>query len=170
MAENIIDLVNQAKKTIEKILYLTLATSNKNSEPWNSPVYSAFDKGYTFYWSSWTDNQHSKNILENENAFIVIYDSTVPEGTGFGVYMKGKASKLDKEDIEEIQKAIKLLSGRKNANPRNPREFLEEFPRRIFRFVPEEVWVNSEGDINGNFIDTRVDITKEILKRTLQKR
>jgi len=41
---------------------------------------------------------------------------------------------------------------------------LGEFPRRIFKFVPEKVWVNSEGDVNGNFVDTRIDITEEILK------
>ena len=162
MTENIKELTIQAKKVINKILYITIATCNKNVEPWSSPVYSAFDENYTFYWASWIKNQHSKNILENKNVFVVIYDSTVPEGTGFGVYMKGKAFKLDKEDIQEIQKAIKLLSERKNGNPRRPEEFLGEFPRRIFKFVPEKVWVNSKGDVNGNFVDTRIDITNEI--------
>ena len=158
------ELANQAEDVIDKILYVTIATSSKNSEPWNSPVYSAFDKDHNFYWVSWLENQHSKNILENDDVFIVIYDSTVPEGTGFGVYLKGKATKLDKDDLGEIQKAVKLLAERKNVVPRDSREYLGEFPRRIFKFVPEKIWVNSEGDVKGNFVDTRIEITNEILK------
>ena len=163
MTEDSNALATQAKDIINKILYITVATSNKKNEPWNSPVYSAFNEAYTFYWTSWIENQHSKNILENENVFVVIYDSTVAEGTGFGVYMMGKAFKLDKEHSEEIKKAAILLYKRKNANPRSTEEFLGEFPRRIFRFVPGKIWVNSKGYVNGNFVDTRVDITDEIL-------
>lgn len=153
-----------AKDVIEKILYITIATSNKEGVPWNSPVYSAYDESYNFYWASYVENQHSKNIRANQNVFIVIYDSTVPEGTGFGVYMEGKAYQLDKDDVEEIKHAIKLLSERVNKKPRSPEEFLEGFPRRIFKFVPEKIWVNSEGEIKGNYVDTRIDITDAILK------
>ncbi len=164
MAENIKELVIRAKNVINKILYITIATSNKKCEPWNSPVYSAFDKNYTFYWVSWAQNQHSKNINENKNVFVVIYDSTLPEGTGFGVYMKGKACQLGIKNSLEIIKALKLLYRRKNKKPRKLKEFLGIFPRRIYKFVPERVWVNSEGDLKGNFIDTRIDITSSILK------
>lgn len=129
------------------------------------PVYSAYDGNYNFYWASYVENQHSKNIRENENVFIVIYDSTVPEGTGFGVYMKGKAYQLGIKNIGEIIKALKLLYGRKSKKPRKPEEFLRLLPRRIFKFVPERVWVNSEGEIKGNYIDTRIDITDAILRK-----
>ena len=165
MGENVKELTIQAKNIIENIIYITIATSNKNGEPWNSPVYSAFDENYCFYWASWTENQHSKNISENKNVFVVIYDSTIPEGTGRGIYMKGQAYQLAKKDIKETKKAIKLLYKRKNKNPKTPEEFLEKFPRRVFKFVPEKVWVNSEGDVNKNFVDTRVDITNEILNQ-----
>ena len=164
MAENIPELTTRAKEVVKNILYITIATCTKKCEPWNSPVYSAFDPNYTFYWVSWAENQHSKNINENENVFVIIYDSTVPEGTGFGVYMKGKAYQLGKNDIVEILKALKLLYQRKNKKPRKPEEFLALFPRRIFKFVPEQVWVNSEGTVKRNFVDTRVDITDKFLK------
>ena len=95
-------LAKRAKSEIERIFYITIATSNKKGEPWNSPVYSVFDKDYNFFWVSWSENQHSKNIRENESVFIVIYDSTSPEGTGFGVYMKGKAFQLEKKSFVEI--------------------------------------------------------------------
>lgn len=158
-------LVSKAKKAINDIIYITIATSDKNNFPWNTPVYSAFDNDYNFYWASWKENQHSKNIKENENSFVVIYDSTVPESTGFGVYMKGKAYQLEKKDMFEIIKALKLLYSRKNKKPRKPQEFLALLPRRIYKFVPDKVWVNSEGDLKGNFIDTRVDISSIILDK-----
>jgi len=157
------ELATQAKKVIEKILYITIASVNSKGEPWNSPVYSAFDENYNFYWVSWTENQHSKNLAENPNAFVVIYDSTVPEGTGFGVYVKGKVQQL-KENNLEINKAIKLLYERKNNKPNRPEEFLGKFPRRIFKLTPEEIWVNSSRNLSVSPIDVRIDITKELLK------
>lgn len=158
------DITKRAKDVIKRILYITIATSSRRCVPWNSPVYSAYDENYNFYWASYTENKHSKNIRENKEVFIVIYDSTVPEGTGFGVYMKGEARQLDKNDVKEIKNAIKLLYARKGNKSRKASEFLGTFPRRIYKFVPERIWVNGDGEINGNFIDTRVEITKEILK------
>ncbi len=157
------ELISKAQKVINDVLYITIATCDKNSQPWNSPLYSAFDKNYNFYWASWKENQHSKNIAENEKVFVVIYDSTVPESTGFGVYMKGKAHQLAKKDAIEIVKALKLLYSRKNKKPRKLEEFMGMLPRRIYKFVPEQVWVNSESHINGNFVDTKIDITVGIL-------
>ncbi len=159
------ELISKAKKVINEILYITIATCDRNNQPWNSPVYSAFDKDYNFYWASWKENQHSKNIKENGKVFVVIYDSTVPEGTGFGVYMRGTAHQLEKKDIVEIIKAIKLLYLRKNKKLRKPSEFLGLLPRRIYKFVPEQIWVNSEGEVKSNFVDSRIDITWDILKR-----
>ena len=60
----------EAKEIISKILYITIATSTKSGVPWNSPVYSAYDKNYNFYWISWRKNQHSKNIKDNNQIFI----------------------------------------------------------------------------------------------------
>ena len=162
---NPLELTTKAKKVINEILYVTVATCDKNSQPWNSPVYSAFDKNYNFYWASCRENQHSKNIKENKNVFVVIYDSTAPEGTGFGVYMRGKARQLEAKDVVEIVKSLKLLYSRKSKKPRKPEAFLGLLPRRIYKFTPKQVWVNSQGDENGNFVDSRIDITLDILKK-----
>ena len=81
------DISNYLKtpaKIINDILYATIATADKNGQPWNSPVYSAFDEDLNFYWTSAKDSQHSQNIRENPKRFIVIYDSTVVEGQGEG--------------------------------------------------------------------------------------
>jgi uncharacterized protein YhbP (UPF0306 family) len=151
--------VERAKRIISKILYVTIATTNKNGEPWNSPVYSAFDENYNFYWASDQNGQHSKNIAENENVFIVIYDSTVAEGTGEGVYIKAKAQKL--EDEQEILNALKYLDGRVGKKPHEPKGFANEMPRRIYKAIPEKFWVNDDGDIDGNYIDIRIEVKIE---------
>lgn len=151
--------LDRAKKIIEKILYITIATTSMEMKPWNSPVYSAYDESYTFYWASDQNGQHSKNIAENENVFIVIYDSTVAEGMGEGVYMQAKATMLESE--AEINHALKYLDGRvgkKKDQETRTAEFQADMPRRLYKAVPEKVWVNGEGETNGKYIDIRIEV------------
>ena len=150
------DYTEKAKKIIEKILYITIATASKDGKPWNSPVYSAFDKNYNFFWASDQNGQHSKNIEENNRVFIVIYDSTVPEGTGKGVYIEAKAYKLT--DEKELQHALECLDGRAGNKYHTPKQFLGDMPRRVYKAIPEKIWMNADGDKNGNYIDIRVEI------------
>ena len=153
------DLVQRAKEIIQKTIYITIATVDDKGQPWNSPVYSAFDEKYNFYWNSWKENQHSKNIAVNPKIFLVIYDSTVPEGTGEGVYIQAKAQILTNE--KEIERARALLEKRKTKPSdklRSSKEFLGNYPRRVYKAVPEKVWMNGEGDIDGNYIDIRTEI------------
>lgn len=160
------DLVEKARKTVGKILYLTLATCNDKGEPWNSPVYVGFDENYNFYWLSWSKNVHSKNIDSNGRVFAVLYDSTVPAsvGKGFGVYMRGTAHSLGKRNLKEMLKALKLIYRRIDKKSRGPKEFLGLFPRRIYKFTPEQVWVNATDRVKSSPVDTRIDITKQFLE------
>lgn len=154
-------MLKKAQNIIEKILYITIATSSKDGTPWNTPVYSAYDKKYNFYWASWKKSQHSKNIRENNQVFLVIYDSTVPEGTGEGVYIKAKVYMLTEE--KEISHALSYLDGRvnkkKNLKTRTA-QFQGDKPRRVYKAVPEKVWMNTEGEINGEYVDKRVEIRR----------
>ena len=81
----------KAVEIIKKIIYITLATVTKDGQPWNSPLYSAYGKNLNFYWSSDRKSVHSSNIKTNNKVFCVIYDSTMKEGTGEGVYFAGKS-------------------------------------------------------------------------------
>lgn len=147
----------KAKQILQKILYITIASATKNGMPWNTPVYSAFDESYNFYWASDKNGQHSKNIQENPNVFLVIYDSTAAEGTGVGVYVKAKAYEITNE--QEILHGLKTLDSRVGkTKERHAEHFLGDYPRRIYKAVPETFWVNGIGNINGNYIDTRVEV------------
>lgn len=149
-------LNKRAREIVEKIIYITIATSSKDGQPWNSPVYSAYDEKYNFFWASDQNGQHSGNIEEDNRVFLVVYDSTAPEGTGEGVYIQAKAYKLT--DKEEIDHALKHLAGRKGKEPKSADEFLGDYPRRVYKAVPEKVWMNGDGDVNGNYIDIRMEV------------
>lgn len=146
----------KAKSIIAKIIYITIATVSKDGKPWNSPVYSAYDEKFNFFWASWKENEHSKNVRNNGDVFLVIYDSTAAEGTGEGVYVKAKAQELN--DPKEIEYALKYLYGRKNKTSRKSDEFLGDYPRRVYKAAPEKFWINTDGEINGNYVDKRVEV------------
>ncbi|MDE1869376.1 MAG: pyridoxamine 5'-phosphate oxidase family protein [Candidatus Micrarchaeota archaeon] len=129
-----------ARKVISRMNYITLATASKKGLPWNTPLYYAYDKEYTFYWISSVNSVHSANIAENENVAIVIYDSTVPEGKGFGVYMSAKASVM--ESLPQIEGALKILYKRKRKPAPDASKFFGDSLRKVYKAVPELFFVN----------------------------
>jgi len=160
-------LIKEAASIIKKILYINIASITPEGKPWNTPVYCAFDKELNYYWFSWKNNQHSINIRDNADVFVTVYDSTVPEGTGFGVYFLGKAYELS--NPKEMLHAIAVGYARVKKKGRAIKEFLTHYPRRIYKFVPEKVWVNGDGEIEGNFIDVRTELNLNKLKSAISK-
>jgi len=148
--------IKKAKEIIEKIMYLTIATSSKDGMPWNSPVFVAYDDNYNFFWKSGKNSQHSKNIKENNNIFIVIYDAIVPWGKGQGVYIQAKAFELT--DEQEIAEALSYHKKRVQKELWKVEEFTGENPRRVYKAVPEKVWMNKDSEENGKFVDIRQEI------------
>ncbi len=59
----------RAKKIIQRISYITIATIADDGMPWNAPVFSAYDEQYNFYWGTYRNSQKSKNIRNNKNIF-----------------------------------------------------------------------------------------------------
>lgn len=145
---------DSAKKVMDKVKYITVATVDGNGQPWNTPVAGFhFDNDYTLYWASWQNNQHSKNIRSNNKIFIVIYDSTPTDAPTQGVYIQAIASELNEE--EEVMQAA-LVFGNDPYNTSDGKEYLNDKPRRVYKAVPQKIWVNSDSEITGNFIDIRV--------------
>ncbi|HOO49779.1 MAG TPA: pyridoxamine 5'-phosphate oxidase family protein [Alphaproteobacteria bacterium] len=158
----------RAKIIIETIQYMTIATVCEDGTPWNSPVATAYDEDLNFYWKSWTENQHSRNICNNKNIFIVIYDSRAKAGEGEGVYIKAHAIPLLEDEEQEIIKAYNVLKNRSGYASSSPEEFVSGVPRRIYKAVPEKIWVNDGGTKNGSFIDVRNELSLENLKKQLK--
>ena len=161
-------LVGKAEKVLNDIIYLTIATVDWDGNPWNTPVYSAHSVDYTFYWVSDKENQHSQNIINNKKAFVIVYDSTVAEWTWFWVYIEWEPEMLDASQKEESEYAANILAWRKNVVPRDIWEYNWEYPRRIFKFTPKKVYVNVDGEKNWNYVDKRIDITKEFFENRIK--
>lgn len=156
----------RAVEILRKIRYATIATANKDGKPWNSPVAHEYDDQLNVYWFSDKQNQHSQNVRENEDVFIVIYDSTVPEGDGEGVYIEAKA--VEVSDPEEILRIRRIKKGEDYQGPSG--EFLGEAIRRMYKAVPKRVWMNDAEVKDGVFIrDYRVDISLETIRDLLSE-
>jgi hypothetical protein len=111
-----------AKVILEKIHYINIATVNEDGTPWNTIVSTSHDKQLNFYWGSSPENVHSQNIRRDGRVFVTIYDSTVPEGTGEGLYLLGQAEELGPEKATAVYK---------------------------YKFTPEQIWINDE-ERNGD--------------------
>ncbi|MGH7870349.1 MAG: hypothetical protein ACREP9_22575, partial [Candidatus Dormibacteraceae bacterium] len=113
-----------------------------------------------FYWTSSPEAQHSRNIEADGEVFLVVYDSTVPEGTGEGVYIEAIAGVLD--DLDEIAEARRhsgLRRGKYDPQER-PEQYLPGGVCRVYRARPKRAWMNDDViDENGCFVkDIRVEI------------
>lgn len=145
--------MDKIKEIINKIDYATVATTSRDGQPWNSPVAAVHDDKLNYYWVSWRENQHSKNIQATGRAFIVVYDSTAPEGTGEGVYLQTEAKEVnDQKEVEDI------LRNTMQKTDNKPGEFLDNSPRRIYKASPLNVWLNDESEIDGHYIDVRKQV------------
>ena len=142
----------KAQAIIDSIDYMAIATVSEEGQPWNTPVAGYRDDDFNFYWASWTENQHSKNIRSNSKVFIVFYDSTPSTGPSDGIYIQAEAQELINEN--EVMQAA-LVFGDDPYNPSDGNEYLGNKPRRIYKAVPKSIWTNCDSEINGNFVDKR---------------
>lgn len=162
------DLFQRAKEIIQSNEYITVATASRDSQPWNTPVYAVHDEQYNFFWSSWTQAQHSKNIRENDRIFIVIFDSTRKRGDNNrrGLYIQARAEELElKEGIEHALKYFTSVNGQ----PLTPNDFQEPSVKRTYRATPEKMWLNdlSESQVTKETIKMRIEVP---LDQLLQSR
>jgi pyridoxine/pyridoxamine 5'-phosphate oxidase len=102
-----------ARELIDSVQYMTLATADQAGRPWASPVWFAHDAYVRFLWVSRPDARHSANLAARPKAGIVIFDSTVPMGTGQAVYVEATVEQLEGEDEE---RGIEVFSARSQAN------------------------------------------------------
>jgi hypothetical protein len=161
------ELEIKAVAVIKQIEYLNIASITPDGMPWGTPVYTVYDKELNFHWLSWKENQHSLNVAHNPNVFVTLYDSTVPCSTGFGVYLQGKVKPV--MNPVHLAKCLLTFYNRRNRQPRDVKEFLTSYPRRLYMFTPERIWVNGDGEINGNYIDVRTELDLDNLRRLLNK-
>lgn len=99
------DLARLAQSILDSNLYMTIATADGEGVPWGSPVFYATGDHRVFYWVSSPEALHSRNIAVRPDVGLVVFDSTVPPGTGKAVYMRATAEQLS-GDLSEQGLAI----------------------------------------------------------------
>lgn len=157
--------IGRSAKILSHIQYATLAKVTDDGQPWNSPVRALFDTQLNCYWFSDKEGQHSRNVRSNGAVFIVVYDSTVPEGAGAGVYFR--ANVIEMFDREDIRKARRLKHAELNDSPDL---FLGGAVRRVYKAVPSQVWTNEVQWDGENFVrDYRVELSQPALRRALTR-
>lgn len=136
--------LHSAVEILKTFRYITIASVCEDGSPWNTPVSASCDQQLHFYWGSSPDNVHSKNVRRDNRAFVVVFDSHAPEGTGEGIYMIGKAEELGSEEGRAVHK---------------------------YRFMPERVWINDEEkNEDGTYkYDIRIEIDLDVLKHALHE-
>lgn len=154
----------RAVEIVKTIKYATLATVTPDGKPWNSPVRHEYDSDLNIYWFSDKEGRHSKNVRANSSVFIVIYDSTVPEGEGEGVYIEAVVEELN--DPAEILRVRKLKKGEDYEG--KPDDFTGDAVRRVYKAVPKRVWMNDAEITDGVFIrDYRAEVPLDIIRKQL---
>lgn len=156
-----------AQRTLQRVATVALATASATGQPWNSPVYAAFD-GRAFYWSSLVDAMHSLNIAANAAVFLAIFDSTGPDQSGRGVYARATARELS--DPLEIERALRALAARKGEPAKPVHDHVVPQPRRVYEAVPDTMWTNRLHHEDGNYYDERVPIDINALQPTRRRR
>lgn len=82
---------DDARRILDGICYMVLATADAAGVPWASPVWFAQEDYREFYWVSAPDARHSRNIAERPEIAMVVYDPTLPPGSAEAVYMSATA-------------------------------------------------------------------------------
>lgn len=159
---NDVNLAKRSVEILERCLYANIATSGSNI-PWNTPVTAIPDSDLTFYWSSWIEAVHSKNISNNSSVFMTFYDSTRVRGTNnmMCLYLQCAASEVS--DPEEATKAFKLLYPEEEVKLDM---FLAGGIKRFYRAQPKQAWLNclSERELEPGTLKMRAEVLIDDIK------
>lgn len=161
-----VDLAERSAEILTHCLYANIATSH-HDQPWNSPVTAIPDPALTFYWSSWAQAVHSRNIAANPRAFLTFYDSTRVRGTNNlrCVYLQCEAGEVT--DADEAEKAFALLYPDETVDLSS---FLGEGIKRFYRATPLKAWLNSlsEKELAPDTLKMRTEVSLEAIKAALK--
>lgn len=166
-----IDLAERSAEILTRCLYANIATSSEDI-PWNSPVTAIPDPALTFYWSSWAQAVHSRNIAANPRAFLTFYDSTRARGTNNlrCVYLQCEAGEVT--DADEAEKAFALLYPDDVLTNKTVdlTSFLGEGIKRFYRATPMQAWLNSlsEKELEPSTLKMRTEVSLDALKAALK--
>ncbi len=155
--------MNRAKQLIYTSRHISLATTNADGSPHNSPVRFFYDeKLENIYWGSNAEALHSQNILRTGQIFAVLFDR-IENG---GVYIKCEGGHiLDGKELEvglEITNSSRAKEGQQKIN-------LDYYSagsvQKLWSAKITNLWINMPVRDENGFIlrDERVELERNIL-------
>jgi nitroimidazol reductase NimA-like FMN-containing flavoprotein (pyridoxamine 5'-phosphate oxidase superfamily) len=163
-----IDQVQLATRVAELLTlqpYFNVATES-NGQPWNSPVWAAWDGEFNLYWSSWVNAVHSRNIAANPRVFLTLFDSTRKRGTNNlrCLYLQGTAEEVTA--VAEADMAFRLLYPDDAVDTSG---FLGNGQKRFYRATPTRAWLNclSERELTPSTVKMREEVPLDVLRAAL---
>lgn len=145
----------KVKTLLQTIRYATISTIDSDGKPWAAPVWYVFDEDHNIYWWSPTEAQHSKNIADNPDVYITVFDSTAPEGDGFGLYMRAEAGVVAGDELDS---AISLYNQSTKIFKLSRKNCTDDAPTRMYKANILQKWVNDGTEQDGFYIDKRVQV------------
>ena len=144
-----------ARAILDAGIYVVLATADADGVPWASPVWFANEDYRELYWVSYPGARHSQNIAVRPQIAMVVFDSTVPAGTGQGVYMTATAKQVtDLAAIEHGMGVFSRESVRQEGEEWRPDRVTGEARLRLYRANVREYSI-LDPDVP---FDVRVDV------------
>jgi nitroimidazol reductase NimA-like FMN-containing flavoprotein (pyridoxamine 5'-phosphate oxidase superfamily) len=160
-----------AKGVLTENRYLTLATCSADGVPWAAPLMYAVDQEDRFYWVSAWDAVHSRNLIENPSAALVIYNSDPGYGKAQALYCKARATVLEDAELAlgcEIFYRMRYPDDEERAiKGRKPADFVGDSPRRMYvaDVIEYSILHPAKHPVHGSLVDHRVIIefsTKDV--------
>ena len=135
-----------ARRIVDAMMYMTLATADAEGRPWASPVWYARASDAEFVWVSEPSAKHSRNLAARREVALVIFDSTVPVGAAEAVYVEALAQELAGDEAE---RGIEAYSGRSQevgARAWTLAEVVPPAPLRLYRATATATFVLGPND------------------------
>jgi uncharacterized protein YhbP (UPF0306 family) len=141
-----VDLAALGRQIVGNALYLVLGTADADGRPWASPVYFAHEGYRDFIWVSKPEARHSQNISVRPEVSIVVFDSTVPIGTGGGVYMEATAAEADEAERDEALATFSRRSVAHGGSEFTAADALPPARLRLYKATAAEQFVLDDRD------------------------
>lgn len=159
--------MNRAKELLCTSKHISLATTNADGSPHNSPVRFFYDERLeNIYWGSNTEALHSQNIVRTGQIFGVIFDR-MEFG---GVYVKCEDGHiLDGKELEvglEITNSARTKEGKEKTSLDY---YTGESVQKLWSAKITNLWINMpERDENGSILrDVRVELERNDLLKNI---
>jgi uncharacterized protein YhbP (UPF0306 family) len=135
-----------ARRVLQSMMYMTIATADERARPWASPVWYAPQSSSELLWASDPDARHSRNIVRRPEIGVVVFDSTVPIGSAEAVYMEAVAEELRGPRLEQAVEAYSRRSQQVGAPAWKLADVTAPARFRLYRAVVSATYVLGSGD------------------------